>query len=117
MSLSNRTDIQCVENEILGNIDNYGTLINEFNQSGYNKQTGLMASCNIVKRTFHGKTKVSIEDAEAEFDYTNKNDTYTVYPYSELNNNILYNYKSYFEFFKKVIHKYSDKVIVKELSN
>ena len=87
------------------------------NQSGYNKQTGLMASCNIVKRTYHGKTKVSIEDATAEFVFTNKNDKYAVYPYSELNNNILYNYKSYYDFFKKVIHKYSDKVTVKELSN
>ena len=87
------------------------------NQSGYNKQTGLMASCNLVKKTYHGKTTVTIEDAEAEFVYTNQNDKYTVYPYSELNNNILYNYKSYFETFKKIIHKYSDKVLVKNLEN
>ena len=87
------------------------------NQSGYNKQTGLMASCNIVKRTFHGKTKVTIEDATAEFVFTNKNDKYTVYPYSELNNSILSNYKSHYDYFKKVIHKYSDKVNVPELSN
>ena len=85
------------------------------NQSGYNKQTGLMASCNIVKRTYHGKVKTSIEDATAEFVYTNKNDKYTVYPYSELNDNILSGYKSYYDYFKKVIHKYSDEVNVPEI--
>lgn len=85
------------------------------NQSGYNKQTGLMASCKMVKKVYHGKTTITIEDAEAEFIYTNQKDKYTVYPYSELNNNILYNYKSYYDYFKKVIHKYSDKVKVVEL--
>ena len=84
------------------------------NQSGYNKQTGLMASCNIVKRTFHGKTTVSIEDATAEFIYTNKNDKYVVYPYSELNNNILSGYKTYYDKFKKIV-KGDDKIIVKDL--
>lgn len=42
MRLSNKSDIQCVENEILGNIDNYETLINEFNQSGYNNQPAIL---------------------------------------------------------------------------
>ena len=85
------------------------------NQSGYNKQTGLMASANIVKRTYHGKTTVTIEDPTAEFIYTNKAEKYVVYPYSKLNNNILSGYKTYYEKFKKIMTSMSDKIIVKEL--
>ena len=85
------------------------------NQSGYNKQTGLMASANVVKRTYHGKTTVKVEDATAEFVYTNRNDKYAVYPYSKLNNNILSGYKDYYNFFKKIVTSMSDQIKVKEL--
>ena len=85
------------------------------NQSGYNKQTGLMASANIVKRTYHGKTTVKIEDATAEFIYTNQRDKYIVYPYSKLNNNILTGYKTYYDYFKKIMTSMSKDIIVKEL--
>ena len=84
------------------------------NQSGYNKQTGLMASCKIEKRTFHGKTTLEVKDATAEFIYTNKNDKYIVYPYSKLNNNILSGYKTYYEKFKKIVQGDS-RIIVKDL--
>ena len=84
-------------------------------QNGYNKLTGLMASCNIVKRTYHGKTTIEIEKPTAEFIYTNKSDKFVVYPYSKLNNNILSGYKTYYEKFKKIMTSMSDKVIVKEL--
>lgn len=85
------------------------------NQSGYNKQTGLMASANIVKRTYHGKTTISVEDATAEFVYTDKNNKYVVTPYSKLNNNILSGYKTYYDKFKKIMTSMSDKITVKEL--
>ncbi len=85
------------------------------NQSGYNKQTGLMASANIVKRTYHGKTTVTIEDATAELIYTNKNDKYAIYPYSKLNNSILSGYKDYYNKFKKIMTSMSNKITVKEL--
>ena len=85
------------------------------NQSGYNKQTGLMASANIVKKTYHGKTTVTIEDATAELIFTNKNDKYVIYPYSKLNNNILSGYKDYYNKLKKVMTSMSDKITVKEL--
>ena len=84
------------------------------NQDTIAKLTGLMASANIVKRTYHGKTKVSIENATAEFIYTRKSEKYLVYPYSKLNNNILSNYKSQFEKFKKIV-KGNDKITVKEI--
>ena len=85
------------------------------NQSGYNKQTGLLASCNIEKRTYHGKTTLEVKDATAEFIYTNKSDKYVVYPYSKLNNNILSGYKTYYDKFKKIMTSMSNKIIVKEL--
>lgn len=85
------------------------------NQSGYNKQTGLMASANIVKKTYHGKTTVTIEDATAEFVYTNRNDKYIIYPYSKLNNNILSGYKDHYNYFKKLMTSMSNKITVKEL--
>ncbi len=85
------------------------------NQDTIAKLTGLMASANIVKRTYHGKTKVTVEDATAEFIYTRKNEKYTVYPYNKLTNNILYNYKSYYDKYKKIMTSMSDKITVKEL--
>ena len=85
------------------------------NQDTVAKLTGLMASANIVKRTYHGKTTVKIEDPTAELIYTRKNEKYTVYPYSKLNNNILSGYKSYYEKYKKIMTSMSDKIKVKEL--
>ena len=85
------------------------------NQDTIAKLTGLMASANIVKRTYHGKTTITIEDPTAEFIYTRKNEKYTVYPYSKLNNNILSGYKTYYDKFKKIMTSMSDKITVKEL--
>ena len=85
------------------------------NQIGVEKLTGLMASANIVKRTYHGKTTLTLEDPTAEFIYTRKNEKHIVYPYSKLNNNILYNYKSYYNKYKKIMTSMSDKIKVKEL--
>ena len=85
------------------------------NQDTIAKLTGLMASANIVKRTYHGKTTITIEDPTAELIYTRKSESYTVYPYSKLTNNILSNYKTHYEKFKKIMTSMSDKVKVKEL--
>ena len=85
------------------------------NQDTVAKLTGLMASANIVKRTYHGKTTIKIEDPTAEFIYTRKSESYVVYPYSKLNNNILANYKSHYNNFKKIVTSMSDKIKVKEL--
>ena len=85
------------------------------NQDTVAKLTGLLASANIIKRTYHGKTTVKIEDPTAEFIYTRKSEKYTVYPYSKLTNNILSGYKSYYEKYKKIMMSMSDKIKVKEL--
>lgn len=42
MRLSNHNDIKIVENEILNNLEQYKTLIYEFNQSGYNNQPAIL---------------------------------------------------------------------------
>ncbi len=83
------------------------------NQDTVQKLTGLMASCVIKKIEYHGKTTVTLEDVGAEFIYTNKNNRYIVYPYSELNDNILSGYKRYYQEYKNVINRYTDKVTVK----
>ena len=85
------------------------------NQDTVAKLTGLLASANIVKRTYHGKVTVKIEDPTAEFIYTRKSEKYTVYPYSKLNNNILSSYKTYYDKYKKIMTSMSDKITVKEL--
>lgn len=85
------------------------------NQDTVAKLTGLMASANIVKRTYHGKTTVKIEEPTAEFIYTRKSEKYTVYPYSKLTNNILSSYKTYYDRYKKIMTSMSDKIKVKEL--
>lgn len=85
------------------------------NQDTVAKLTGLMASANIVKRTYHGKTTLKIEDATAEFIYTRKSEKYVVYPYSKLNNNILSSYKTYYDKYKKVVTSMSNKITVKGL--
>ena len=74
-----------------------------------------MASANIVKRVYHGKTTIKLEDPTAEFIYTRKSEKHIVYPYSKLNNNILYNYKSYYDKYKKIMTSMSNKITVKGL--
>ena len=85
------------------------------NQDTVAKLTGLMASANIVKRTYHGKTTITIEDATAEFIYTRKSEKYVVYPYSKLNNNILSSYKTYYNKYKGIMTSMSNKITVKGL--
>ena len=85
------------------------------NQDTVAKLTGLMASVTIKKRDYHGKTTISFEDITGDLIYTNKKNKHVVYPYSELTNNILSNYKSQYEKFSKYVTAYSDKVKMKGL--
>ena len=85
------------------------------NQDGVARLTGLMASANIVKRTYHGKVTVKLEEPTAEFIYTRKSEKHMVYPYSKLNDNILSGYKTYYDKYKKIMTSMSDKIIVKGL--
>lgn len=84
-------------------------------QIGVEKLTGLMASTTIKKEVYHGKTKITFEDVVGDLIYTNKNNKYVVYPYSKLTNNILYNYRSYYNQYGKIVTAYSKKVTMKGL--
>ena len=71
------------------------------------KLTGLMMSVDIKKVVDKGVTTVSIENPKAELLYTKFNlrgkFNFKVYPYSQLNNTILPNYRSYYEKYKAVV--------------
>ena len=84
-------------------------------QIGVERLTGLMASINIKKEVYHGKTTITIEDVVGDLIYTNKSNKYVVYPYQKLTNNILYNYRSYYEKYGKIVTAYSDKVTMRGL--
>lgn len=84
-------------------------------QIGVERLTGLMLSLNIKKEEYHGKTTISFEDIEGTLIYTDRNNGYIVYPYDMLTNNILNNYETYYEKYKKVVTAYSDQVTVKSL--
>ena len=84
-------------------------------QVGVERLTGLMLSLNIKKEEYHGKTTISFDNIEGTLIYTDRNNGYIVYPYHKLNNNILNNYKSYYEKYSKIVTAYSDKVTVTPL--
>ena len=84
-------------------------------QIGVERLTGLMLSLNIKKEEYHGKTTISFEDIEGTLIYTDRNNGYIVYAYDMLTDNILNNYETYYEKYKKVVTAYSDQVTVKSL--
>ena len=84
-------------------------------QVGVERLTGLMLSLDIKKEEYHGKTTISFDNIEGTLIYTARYNGFIVYPYHELNNNILSGYKSYYETYSKVVKAYSDKVSVRSL--
>lgn len=84
-------------------------------QIGVERLTGLMLSLNINKEEYHGKTTITFSDINGTLIYTDRNNGYIVYPYHKLTNNILPNYKNYYEKYKKVVTAYSDKITVTPL--
>lgn len=84
-------------------------------QIGVERLTGLMASATIKKDVYHGKTKITFENVQGDLIYTNKNNKYVVYPYNKLTNNILYNYRSYYNQYGKIVTAYNKNVTMKGL--
>ena len=78
-------------------------------QIGVDKLTGLMMEVTIRKEVdTRGNTKVSIINPKADLIYTrynmnSNNWNFKVFPYSQLNDNILPSYKSYYEKYKSVV--------------
>ncbi len=84
-------------------------------QIGVERLTGLMASTDIIKTEFRGKTTIEFDNVMGTLIFTDRNNGYIVYPYHKLNNNILNGYKSYYDKYSKVIKAYSDRVSVRSL--
>ena len=84
-------------------------------QVGVERLTGLMASLDITKTEYHGKTKIDFSNIMGTLLFTDRNNGYIVYPYHKLNDNILSGYKSYYEKYSKVVTAYSDLVTVRGL--
>lgn len=62
--------------------------------------TGLMVGLNINKTVKDGQTTIDFSDVTAEFVYTDFNSSYQnfkLYRYNQLNNDIFYGYKDYFD--------------------
>ncbi len=86
-------------------------------QDSVEKLTGLMVSVDIHKKEQKGQTTVAIENPKAELIYTKYNlrgkMDFKVYPYSQLNNTILPNYRNYYEQFKAIVtERYPDLPVV-----
>ena len=84
-------------------------------QNGPNNLTGLMMSIKIHKKVSSGKKDISILDPTARLIYTyykegNPRNSYMVYPYEELNNDILSNYENHYEKFMNIVTMYSEKI-------
>lgn len=84
-------------------------------QVGVERLTGLMASVDITKTEYHGKTTIDFSNITGTLLFTDRNNGYIVYPYHLLNDNILNGYKNYYEKYSKVVKAYSDKVSVRSL--
>ncbi len=77
---------------------------------------GLMADVDITKTTYHGKTTLELSNVGADLLYTNKSSTYgrfVVYPFSKLNNNILYNYKGLYSQYSNYVKAYDKNIKMK----
>lgn len=85
-------------------------------QVGIERLTGLMMEVSIKKVIdIDDSVTVSIENPKAELIYTKSNNSrerdFKVYPYSQLNNNLLPNYMGYYEKYKGIVSsRYQDLV-------
>ncbi len=89
-------------------------------QIGVERLTGLMVSVNIHKTVEKDNTTISLENPEAELIYTYsatypRKRNFLVYPYSELNDDILPGYKEYYNTYKNVVLSKTDKVKMKDI--
>lgn len=76
-------------------------------QEGTERLTGLMMEVTLHKHVdIDDSVTVSVETPKAELIYTKSNycKDFKVYPYSQLNDNILRNYQSYYDKYKSVVN-------------
>ena len=85
-------------------------------QIGENQQTGMLASFNIHKTVEGDNVNVTIDNVGSQLIYTHYTSgykNYHVYPYTELNNDILNNYESVKEKYIEIVKMYNEDINVK----
>ena len=80
-------------------------------QNTVDKQTGVLVSL-IVKKEKDGKITFNNIKANILYTYFNNARNFKVYPYTKLNDSLLNNYQVYYNKYKSVILKYTDKIEV-----
>lgn len=87
-------------------------------QIGINKQIGMLASLEVHKVVDGDNTSITIENVRGDLIYTHYNyyngvySNYYVYPFNELNDSILPNYKTYEASYGNIIGEYNPNIIV-----
>lgn len=87
-------------------------------QIGVNKQVGMLASIKVNKKVDGDTTDIWIDNVRGDLIYTNYNysggrySNYYVYPFNELNDNILSGYKNYESEYGSIIGEYNKDIIV-----
>lgn len=89
-------------------------------QVGVECLTGLMVSVDIKKTVEKDNTTISLENQVAELIYTYSNSypqkrDFKVYPYSELNDNLLLGYRDYYNKYKDIVLSKTDVVKMKDI--
>ena len=89
-------------------------------QVGVERLTGLMVSVDIKKTVEKDNTTISLENQAAELIYTYSNSypqkrDFKVYPYSELNDNLLPGYRDYYNKYKNIVLSKTDVVKMKDI--
>ena len=89
-------------------------------QVGVECLTGLMVSVDIKKTVEKDNTTISLENQAAELIYTYSNSypqkrDFKVYPYSELNDNLLPGYRDYYNKYKDIVLSKTDVVKMKDI--
>lgn len=86
-------------------------------QNGANNLTGLMLSIKVHKKLDKDGSKVTIDDPTVRLIYTHYDETnvgrrnYMVYPYEELNDNILSNYQNHYDKYINIAAGSSNKIV------
>ena len=87
-------------------------------QIGINKQIGMLASLEVHKVVDGDNVEITIENVRGDLIYTHYNyyngrySNYYVYPFNELNDSILPNYKTYEIEYGSIIGEYNSDILV-----
>lgn len=91
-------------------------------QGNVAKHTGLMASVTVHKKTINGNSTITLINPTAELEYvysvpvsSNARKNYKLYPYDQLNDSLLKNYKNHYNTFMDIVTKYNKNILYKNI--